>query len=148
MNQVVFETQGDWDTTTLICNGEEFLAAQMFVHLVAGRDDFGEPTSGGIYLGGEITAIVRPQDNPNEEIGILPGRLEMRFPNHQIVIENMHPGFAFEATRVYYNGSDVTDDVLEVLVDIDSIRNNVEAHLMLYRDRFLLRDEIATFKIL
>src|SRR5437764_1254038 len=106
MNQMVFNTQGDWDTTTLFNNNEEVMAAQLFVELKAGRDEFGNPDRGGIGNGGEMTAIVRPQDDPQSEVGIFPGRLEMKFPGHTLVIENTHPTFAFEFTRVWYNGVD------------------------------------------
>ena len=147
MNNMVFSTLGDWDSTTLYNNGQEVLAAQLFVELVTGRNEFGEPTGGGIEWGGEITAIVRPQDNPDQEIGIFPGRLELNFPGHTIVIENGHPGFAFEFTRVWYNGRDVTNDLLDIYVDINAVDNIVKAYLTLYRDRFLLRDEVVTYNI-
>ncbi|HZO91774.1 MAG TPA: hypothetical protein VFB38_25885 [Chthonomonadaceae bacterium] len=148
MNNVVFSTGGDWDTTTLYNNGEEVLATQLFVELHAGRNEFGEPAMGGINTGGEITAIIRPQYNPNEEIGIFPGRLEMNFPGHSIVIENTHPGFAFEFTRVWYNGRDVTNNVMDVYVDINAADNIVKAYITLYRPHWLSADEVATYNIL
>src|SRR5579885_3184703 len=109
MNNVIFTTGGDWDTTTLYNNGQEWLAAQLFVELQAGHNDFGDPDRGGVSLGGEMTAIVRPQEDPQSQIGIFPGRLEMNFPGHGIVIENTHSEFAFEFTHVWYNGQDVTN---------------------------------------
>src|SRR5262249_42005389 len=104
MNNMVFSTGGDWDSTTLFNNGGEGFAAQLFIELHAGRDAYGNPYSGGIADGGEITAIVRPQDNPMNQIGIFPGRLEMNFPGYTLVIENTHPYFAFEFTQVWLNG--------------------------------------------
>src|SRR5262249_24792624 len=102
------------DSTFLENNGAEVMAAQLFVELHAGRDGYGDPCMGGVNTGGEMTAIVRPQDNPNEEIGIFPGRIEMTFPGHIIIIENTHPAFAFEFTRVLYNGRDVTNNVVDL----------------------------------
>ena len=96
----------------------------------------------------DLTAIVRPQDDPNDEIGIFPGKLEMVFPNHTLVIENMHPGFAFEMTRVWFDGHDITDDVLDILVDVNAINDSVRAYIMVYRSRWLFRDEIATYNLI
>ena len=69
MNNMVFSTGGDWDTTTLQNNGVEVMAAQMFVELAAGRDDYGEPANGGVGLGGTITAIVRLQETRRTKSG-------------------------------------------------------------------------------
>ncbi|MCX6379453.1 MAG: hypothetical protein NT023_08235 [Armatimonadetes bacterium] len=148
MNHLVFQTGGDWDSTTLFANGEEFLAAQLFVEVVAGRDEWGEAGNGGIYNGGTITAIVRPQDNPNEEIGIFPGRLELTFPGHSLIIENDHPGFAFEMTRVWFDGHDVTNVVLDIHVDINAIEDIVRGYITLYRSHWIVRDEIATYNLI
>lgn len=148
MNNMVFNTGGDWDSTTLVNNGAEVMAAQLFVELHAGRNAYGDPDRGGVYDGGEINAIVRPQDNPNNEIGIFPGRLEMNFPGHTIVIENSHPGFAFEATRVFYNGQDVTGHVMDIYVDINAVDNVVQAYITLYKAHWFGSDEVATYNII
>jgi hypothetical protein len=140
MNNVVFRTGGDWDSTTLHNNGQEVNAAQMFVELHAGER--------GIAEGGQITAIVRPQDNPQQEFGLFPGRLEMDFPRHNVVIENMHPGFAFEFTRVWFDGQDVTNHIMEIYVDINAVDNIVNAHLTLYRAHWFSSDEVATYNLL
>src|SRR5438105_1662995 len=84
MNNVVFQTGGDWDTTTLSNNGQEVLASQLFVEVKAGRDAYGEPDRGGVFNGGEITAIIRTQEQPDIQEGIFPGRIEMDFPGHSI----------------------------------------------------------------
>jgi hypothetical protein len=148
MNNYVFNTGGDWDSTTLYNNGGEVLAAQLYVELHAGRDAFDQPDRGGVYEGGEISAIVRPQDNPNMEMGIFPGRLEMNFPGHGIVIENTHPGFAFEFTRVAFDGRDVTGNVVDLLVNINATDNIVQAYITLYKPHWLTADEVATYTIL
>jgi len=148
MNNMVFSTRGDWDTTSLYNNGQEVMAAELLVQLQSGRDEFGNVDRGGIRDGGEITAIVRPQDNPQSEVGIFPGRLEMNFPGHQIIIENNQPGFAFEFTRVWYNGQDVTNNVIEVYVDINAVDNIVKAYATIYKPHWLGADEVASFNIL
>ena len=148
MNNFIFSTGGDWDSTTLYNNGQEVMAAQMFVELTAGRDGYGEPTAGGISAGGEVTAIIRPQDNPDAEIGIFPGRLEMNCPGHTLIIENTHPNFAFEFTRVWHNGQDVTNHVMDIRVDIDALNNNVQAFITLFKPHWIAADEVATYNIL
>jgi hypothetical protein len=124
------------------------MAAQLFVELRAGRDDYGDPDRGGVADGGEITAIVRPQDDPTQQMGIFPGRLEMNFPGHTIIIENVHPMFAFEFTRVWYNGVDATNNVVDIYVDINAVDNVVKAYLTLYKPHWLTSDEVATYTIL
>lgn len=146
MNNMIFKTGGDWDSTSLFNNNQEVSAAELFVELHAGRDD-GDPARGGVNDGGEMTAIVRLQENPDQEQGIFPGRLEMTFPGHQIVVENMHPGFAFEMTRVWYNGRDVTNNIVDLYVDINAIDNDVKAYITLYKAHWLSADEVATYNI-
>lgn len=148
MNSMVFSTGGDWDTTTLFNNGEEVMAAQLFVELHAGRDDYGNPAGGGVACGGEMTAIVRPQDDPQSEIGIFPGRIEIIAPGHSLIIENNHPAFVFEMTNCWYNGVDVTRNLMDLLVDVDSITNQVKAYITLFKPHWISADEVATYTIL
>jgi hypothetical protein len=144
---MIFRTGGDWDSTTLWFNGEELLANQLYVELHAGHDEYGEPADGGVGLGGDLTAFVRTQADPDRELGVFPGRLEMLFPQHNVTIENTHPGFAFEFTRVWYNGHDVTDDVIELIVNVDAPNNEVRAYITVYRSHWIAADEIATYNI-
>ncbi len=148
MNNVVFETRGDWDSTNLSNNGMEVMAAQLFLEVHAGRDAYGDPSRGGVNDGGEITAIIRPQDNPDAEMGIFPGRLEMTFPGHTLVIENTHPAFQFEFTRISYNGRDVTNNVVDIYADINALDNVVTAYITLYKAHWLGADEVATYNII
>lgn len=147
MNNVVFTTGGSWETTSLFNNEQEVMAVQLFVELHAGRDEWDDPSNGGISTGGEMTALVRPQDSPMEEWPVFPGRLEMNFPGHQIIVENMHPVFAFEYTRVWYNGRDVTNNVMDIFVDINAADNIVRAFITIYKDNWFTTDEVATFNI-
>jgi len=148
MNNYVFSTGGDWDSTTLYNSGMEVLASQLYVEMHAGRDVYNAPDRGGVYDGGEITAIIRPQDNPNAELGIFPGRLEMNFPGHNIIIENTHPGFAFEFTRISYNGHDVTGNIVDLLVNFNYPDNIMQAYITLYKPHWLTADEVATYNII
>jgi hypothetical protein len=147
MNQMQFSTGGSWDTTSLHNNGQEMAAAQLYVELHAGRDEDGEPRPGGVALGGEMTAFVRPQDDVHDELPIFPGRLELRFPHHEIAIENRHPDFDFPHTRVWHNGKEVTGNVVEVRVNVDAIENEVTAHITVYKRHWLASDEVATYNI-
>ena len=74
MNDMTFQTGGDWSSTTLYNNGVEVPAAQLFIELRAGRDEWDNPARGGIYNGTDLTALVRPQNNPDEAVDILPDR--------------------------------------------------------------------------
>lgn len=148
MNNVLFQTGGDWDSTILQNNGIEVLAVQLFIELHAGRDGFGEPDHGGVNLGGEMTAIIRTQDNPEFPEGIFPGRIQLQFPGHNLVLENTHPAFDFEFTRVWYNGHDVTDRIMDIYVDINSADNVVQAYVTLYKAHWFGSDEVATYNFI
>lgn len=147
MNNVVFSTGGDWDSTTLHNNNEEVLAERLFVEMHTGRDGDGEPARGGISNGGNMTAVVYPQGG-GDEIGIFPGRLELNFPKYKLIVENNNPAFAFEFTTVWFDGRDVTDSVLDLFVDVDAGNNNVKAYITLYKPHFFGADEVATYNII
>lgn len=148
MNNVIFQTGGDWDSTSLSRNGQDWPAQKLQVSLQAGRDMDGEPMRGGIAAGGDISAEVYPQDSPTTAVGIFPGRLQIIFPGHDLIIENTHPGFAFEATQVIYNGNDVTDKIMEVVVDIDAEQDQVQAYVTIYKPHWLGADEVATISFI
>lgn len=148
MNNYHFRTGGDWDSTTLENNGQEVLASQLMVELRAARGYDGQPERGGIAGGADITAFVRTQQNPDVQEGIFPGSLLMEFPGHSIQIENTHPQFAAEFTRVAYNHRDVTGNLVDVYVNVNAVENEVEAYITLYKAHWLGSDEVATYNIL
>ena len=65
MNDLIFRTNGSWDSTTLYNNGHEVPAAQLYIEIHTGRDYDGSPTDGGIANGTDLTALVRPQETRN-----------------------------------------------------------------------------------
>ena len=148
MNNMVFRTQGDWDTTTLENNGAELQADRLFVEMITGRDDYGEPNTGGIGRGGEITAIVVPMDSGGQEMGIFPGRLEIDVPGHNLVLQNTHPAFVFETTQVWYNGREVGDTLLDIHIEVDAVANNVSGYISLFKNHWFGADEVMTFTLL
>ncbi len=147
MNEMIFQTGGEWDSTTLYNNGVEVSALQLFVELRAGRDDWGNPVQGGIYDGTELTAYIRPQDSPEYPVDILPGRLTLTFPGHEVVLENYHPMVELDATQVYYNGQNITDRVIDVYIDINAQDDIVKAFVTLYKSHFFRTDEVITYTI-
>ncbi len=148
MNQFVFSTSGDWESTTLTGNGEDISASILYLHIQSGRDEYGQPSRGGVNDGGDIECYYILQDTPNQQQGIFPGRLEMNFPGHTLIVENTHPTFAFEYTSIDHNGRDVRNNIVEALVNIDSINNQVQAFITLYKAHWLGQDEVATFTLL
>ncbi len=147
MNDMTFQTGGDWDNTTLYNNGVEVPAAQLFVELRAGRDEYDNPMQGGVYDGTALTAMVRLQENPDDALDILPGKLTLTFPGHEVVLENYHPMVDPEATRVWYNGQDVTSRVVDIYVDVNAQDDIVKAFVSVYKPHSIATDEVVTYTI-
>lgn len=147
MNDMIFQTGGDWNSTTLYNNGVEVQAAQLFVELRAGRDEYDNPMQGGVYDGTALTAVVRPQDTPDDALDVLPGKLTLIFPGHEVVLENYHPMGDPEATRLWYNGQDVTNRVVDVYVDVNALDDVVKAFVSVYKPHFISTDEVITYTI-
>ena len=148
MNEVIFRTGGDWDSTTLHNNGFETPAAQLFVELRAGRDEYGDPVQGGVFEGADLTALVRPAQDPEAPWDIFPGRLTCRFPNYEITVENFHPQVFLENTRVILNGEDITRRVVDLYVDVNAADDVVSAYITEYKGHFFRRDELITHTII
>ncbi len=142
MNSLVFSTQGSWDTTTLLNNAEEVLATRLFVSLKRKRGWAGNDQ------GGELTATIVTQDDPDDEQGIFPGSLEVQVPNHNVLIVNRDPHFAFEETKVYYQEIEVTMDVAEFYLEIDSDQNIVECYISLFQGHGIGSGKAETFTLL
>jgi hypothetical protein len=148
MTYFIFNTGGDWDSTTLFLNGQEFQASRLYLQLTTGRNDYGEPCRGGLRNGGDMTAYVMPQDDSQGEYAIFPGRIDLEFPMHKLTVENASPQFAIEFTRVMMDNEDITDRIVDLQVDIDAVANNATAYLSLYRPHLLGADEVASFNLI
>lgn len=148
MNEIIFRTGGDWDSTTLHSNGYEVAAAQLYVELRAGRDEWGDPVHGGIFEGADLTAIIRPAEDPMNPFDVFPGRLTMEFPGYSLVLENLHPEVYLNHLTVWLNGDDITNRVIDLVVDINAVDNVVSAYVSVYKSRFWLRDEVITHTII
>ncbi|MHB8635094.1 MAG: hypothetical protein ACYC96_01320 [Fimbriimonadaceae bacterium] len=147
-NYFIFSTSGDWDSTTLFNNGDEYVADRLYIDLKAGRDDFGNFVRGGLVNGSaDATALVVPQGT-TQEVGIFPGRIDLEFPTHKVTITNDTPQFAIEFTRIVLDGADVTEQVVDFVTDIDAVNNNVQGYIMLYKPHLLAADEVATINFL
>jgi hypothetical protein len=148
MNYFIFNTGGDWDSTTLYNNGEEFLASKLFLQLNTTRDMDGRPIRGGLSNGGSMTAYVQPQDENASEFAIFPGKIDLEVPTHKVSVENTSPQFAIEFTRVWLDGEDVTNQVVDLEFNVDAVNNNVSGYVTIYKPHFLAADEVATFNLL
>lgn len=69
-------------------------------------------------------------------------------PTHKLSIVNTTPQFAFEFTQVIFDNEDVTNQVVEIEVNIDSVNNEVSGYIVLYRPHFIAADEVATYNLL
>ena len=147
-NEILFSTGGDWDSTSQMSNGYAIEAAQLYIELRAGRDDWGDEVQGGIWEGADLTAMIRPAEDPMAPFDIFPGRISMEFPGYTIVMENQHPMVDMHHLRVWLNGEDITDRVVDVVVDINAVDSFVQAYVTVYKSRFLLRDEVITHTII
>ena len=147
MNYFIFNTGGDWDSTGLYLNGDEFPADRLYLRIETGRDSNGEPRKGGLRNGGQGTCFVLPQGK-TEEWAVFPGKIDLEFPTHKITLENQSPTFALELTRVTLDGNDVSDELLDLEIDVNAINDNVTAYLTLYKPKLFGADEIATYTLI
>lgn len=148
MNYFIFNTEGDWDSTTLYLNGQEFVANQLFIELSTVKDEFGEPVRGGLANGGQMSAYVQPQDSQAAEFAIFPGKIDLEFAMHKVTVENPSPQFAIEFTRVTMDNEDITDKIIDLQINIDAIANQASAYISLYKHHLLGRDEVASFNLI
>jgi hypothetical protein len=142
LNNVVFTTKGDWDSTMLTNNGQEVQANRIFVQFQQQIDRKGNRGEG------EFTAIVRTQETPDEDTGVFPGTLTVDVPNHKIIIENTDPHFAFEQTRITYQDIDMTESVSEFYLEIDGVQNIVQCYITLWQGPIATDEPYETFTIL
>lgn len=148
MNYFIFNTGGDWDSTSLYLNGENFPANRLYIRFETGRDYDGQPSRGGLANGGQATAYAQPQDDGAREWALFPGKIDLEFPRHKLTIQNDSPTFAIELTRVLLDGEDVSDQLLDIEIDVDAINDRVTAYLTLFKHHLFGADEIATFTLL
>jgi hypothetical protein len=148
MTYFIFNTGGDWDSTTLFLNGQEFAANRLFIELSTGRDGYGQPCRGGIGNGGDMSAYVLPQDDSQGQFPIFPGKIDLEFPLHKLSIENISPQFAIEFTRIVMDNEDITDKIVDLQIDIDAPEDRATAYLSLYRPHLLGADEVASFNLI
>lgn len=94
-----------------------------------------------------MTAYATSLDE-GQEVAIFPGKIDLEFPTHKVSIENATPQFAIEMTRVWIDEQDVSHEVSEILINIDSERNEVEAYIVLFKPRLFGADEVATYALL
>ncbi len=144
MNYFIFNTGGDWDSTSLYLNGEEFPANRLYLRFETGRGYDGEPRKGGLGNGGEASCYALPQQSGAGEWALFPGKIDLEFPTHKVTIQNETPTFAIELTRIWLDGTDVSNELLDLEIDVDAIENRVSAYLTLFRPHLFGADEIAT----
>ncbi len=142
MNDVVFTTKGDWDSTILTVQGEQIQADRLYVHFQQKIDSRGNRGDG------EFTSIVNLTDDPSVDSGIFPGTLTIDVPDHRVVIENTDSHFEFAAIKVTYQEMVVTESLTEFLLEIDGPQNIVQAYITLWQGPISPDEPFRTFTIL
>ena len=148
MNDLVFRTGGDWDSTTLFESGNEVAADRLYVELRAGRNDNGDPMNGGVQDGSDFTAYVAPSDNPEQPWDVFPGRLMLVFPEYQVVLENTHPEGDLNYLHIWLNNDEITNKVVDLVVDINAPEDSASGFVTVFKGHFFVRDEIITYTVL
>ena len=148
MNYFIFNTGGDWDSTSLYLNGEDFPSSRLYLRFETGRDANGDPRRGGLQNGGEASAFALPQQTGAGEWALFPGKIDLEFPTHKVTIENHSPNFAIELTQVWLDGQDVSNELLDLEIDVDAIENRVTAYLTLFKPHLFGADEVATHTLI
>lgn len=138
LNDFAFSTGGNWDSTFVLYNGQNWDAARGFnVELRVFQENEGD---GGVDEGGTITGEVtmvdpsiNPDDYPNPlamptvVAPIFPGRISFSVLGQPtIVFENSDPDFEFLQTVVTMDGLDITDRIVSARFVVDAINDVVE----------------------
>lgn len=148
MTDLVFRTEGDWDSTTLFEGGVEVHADRLYVELRAGRDDYGDPIGGGLRDGADFTAYVSPSENPGQPWDIFPGRLTLTFPESEVILENTHPECDLNYLHIWLNGEEVSNRIIDLVVDINAPEDSASAFITVFKNHLFTRDEVITNTLL
>ncbi len=150
-NNYLFITDKTWDGTNLYNHGEEVPAAQLFLHYRVERNVFDRIDGGGaeafvvpMYVNGDGDQVILPRQ------GIFPGILDIQISGvsgqgvgTDIRVECNSPFFTFEDTRVFYEGVEVTETIVELFLDINYPDNVVQGFISFFKSSRFRPDEIT-----
>lgn len=149
MNDFLLRCPGTWEGTTLTNGGLEVPAAELYLMLQTGRNEFGEPVPGGVNLGGDSEAFYRLSEYPDVQQGIFPGRIVLQLPGGSMSIENWNPmGPVMEAMQVFYNGHLITQNLLDLELNINADANIMSCFVRIYQPNWLIGDEIVEYNLI
>jgi hypothetical protein len=158
LNNIILMTFGSWEKTNLLNNNEEVLASRLFLHITC--DSMQGGIKYGSDIEHFVTPSDDPDTTENEETvnyPLFPGRFEAdlniptggtnidgtpTYMRNLVVVENSHPDVSQDFTRVWYqSGSggtisdddEVTDSLLELLLQLDYPNNIVRGYIRLYK---------------
>ncbi len=132
-NRLIFSTDGQWENTTLLVNGENVPFRAINVELVNAEENRGD---GGIDEGGDLTGLftyVAPGDDandlnaPTEEATIFPGSFAWNGVGRQFRVELMDVTNDFRSTRVFVDDIEITNDIVDFNFEIDMVADSVTA---------------------
>ncbi len=165
LNNIVLMTFGTWESTNLLNNQEEVGAARLFLHIVCDSDRGGIRAGSGMehYLS-PLDDPSTPIDEETLKYPLFPGRFEadlsvptgvknadgsLVYSHNLIAVENTHPTINQDYTRVWYAGGtggsvsdddEVTDQLLELYLELDYPQNIVRGYIRIYKKPLLGSD--------
>jgi hypothetical protein len=156
LSTITFQTQGEWETSTVTHMGEQIDCMAIKLHLQSNTYLDGLP--GGVTEGVEIlqASILVPNgpsaiDQINRlidqgmlddaysycsEMDIFPGEISILNPNVQeLRVVFGDPYLVTNNIRVFLEGIEITQDICEILCEINYIENVVECSVIYTTDR-------------
>ncbi|MDR3706997.1 MAG: hypothetical protein P4L33_01755 [Capsulimonadaceae bacterium] len=163
LTNIILMTLGTWETTNLLNNQEEVAASRLFVHIVCDSERGGIRGGSGMehYVVPDRDDAAAAAASDDEKFPLFPGRFEAdlnipsgatnpdgtpAYSRNLVVVENTHPVVNQDFTRVWFlsgSGGSVTDDdevtdqLLELYIELDYPRNIVRGFIRLYKKPLL-----------
>lgn len=171
-NNIILMTLGSWETTNLLNNDQEIAASRLFLQIVCDSERGG--IAGGSAMEHSVVLLDEsgaPADD-GQRYPLFPGRFEADlniptgaknpdgapvYSRNLVVVENAHPTVNMDYTRVWFaSGSggsvtqddEVTEQLLELYIELDYPQNIVRGYIRLYKHPILGRDSELAITLL
>lgn len=136
---LLFECNGTWDNLTLLLDGKDVDASRLYVKVTTERyvrnDKIANRTADAT-----LTSLAWRNDEPvygADVLSLFPGVVDCTFPRGKMTIQHDGKTLADGALdpnglRIEWDGLDVTEFVNEVVIDVDSPKDDITAYLTLF----------------